>query len=304
MLLTIAVCTWNRSALLRQALTHMTSLVVPAGIDLEILVINNNCTDDTDAVIAEFGGPLPLRRLFEAKPGQSNARNNAVEHSRGDYILWTDDDVLVDPNWVAGYVEAIRTWPNGVVFGGPILPAFAVEPPIWLTEAWAKVANVYATRDLGAEPLRFDGEARTPFGANFVVRTPEQRTVRYDPELGLRPGGSLRGEETDVVSRLLALGHGWWVPGASVRHYIPAERMTTRYIRSFCWGQGEYMAKTESPGNWPMWLGRPRWLWRQAISAEAAYRLHRVVAPATIWVHDLCAASTSWGRLFGTQRRS
>jgi len=110
------------------------------------------------------------------------------------------------------------------------------------------VAAADAGRDLGEDPIRFDGEARTPFGANFVVRTQEQRSVRYDPELGLKPGGSLGGEETEVVSKLLRLGYeGWRVPSASVRHYIPAERMTTQYIRGFSRGQGEFLTKTESP---------------------------------------------------------
>ena len=122
MLLTIAICTWNRSVLLRQALAQMTSLVIPPGVDLEVIVVNNNSTDDTDTVIDTFSGQLPIRRLFEPKPGLSNARNTAVSHARGAYVLWTDDDVLVDPNWVSGYADAFRAFPRGVVYGGPILP--------------------------------------------------------------------------------------------------------------------------------------------------------------------------------------
>jgi glucosyl-dolichyl phosphate glucuronosyltransferase len=304
MLLTIAICTWNRSALLRQALAQMTSLVIPARVDLEVLVVNNNSTDDTDGVIETFSGRLPIRRLFEPKPGQSNARNTAVSHARGAYVLWTDDDVLVDPNWVSGYADAFRAFPGGVVYGGPILPAFASPPPTWLTEAWPVVANAYAIRDLGAEPLRFDGEATTPFGANFVIRTQEQRTISYDPELGLKPGGNIRGEETDVVTKLLDHGHeGWWVPGARVRHHIPVERMTTGYVRSYFRGSGEALVKREVPDNAPLFFGRPRWAWRQAITAEAAYRLHRIVSPPRVWVSHLCEAGMAWGQLHGARRR-
>jgi len=304
MLLTIAICTWNRSALLRQALDRMTALEIPAGVEHEVIVVNNNSTDDTDAVIESFIGRLPVRRVFEPKPGQSNARNAAAVQARGSYVLWTDDDVLVDTRWVAGYAEAIRRFPKGVVFGGPILPSFAGTPPRWLTEAWPLLANAFATRDLGNQSLRFDGKASTPFGANFVVRTVEQRTARYDPDLGLKPGGSLRGEESDVVRKLLDQGHeGWWVPEATVRHQIPASRMTTAYVRSYFEGQGELLAMQEDSDDGPTWFGRPRWLWRRAVTSKASYCLHRLVSPPEVWVKHLSEASTNWGQLLGPRRR-
>ena len=100
MRVTIAICTWNRCDLLRQTLERMTGLMQPPGTEWELLVVNNNCTDGTDQVLSGFEGRLPLRRVFESRPGQSNARNAAVGAARGEFILWTDDDVLVDPNWL------------------------------------------------------------------------------------------------------------------------------------------------------------------------------------------------------------
>ena len=303
--LTIAICTWNRSALLRQALGQMKSLVIPETVDLEIIVVNNNSTDDTDAAIEAFQDSLPIRRIFEAKPGQSHARNTAAHHARGAYILWTDDDVVVETNWVVAYAKAFTAYPEGVVYGGPILPAFACAPPRWVTEAWPALASAYATRDLGPEAVRFDGAARMPFGANFVVRAAEQKAMAYDPALGLTPGGSIRGDETDVVNRLLDLGYqGWWVPGAGVRHYIPSERLTTGYVRRYFEGHGAAEGGTELQGGVPRLLGRPRWAWRRAVTAEAKYRVHRAISPPAVWIKHLQAASTAWGALFGARRRS
>src|SRR4051812_25844630 len=104
---TVAICTWNRSALLAQALEQMTRLQVPAGVTWEVIVVNNNSSDVTDTVIASFEGRLPIRRVFEPAQGKSHALNRAVAESRGDYILWTDDDALVDEGWLAAYVLAI-----------------------------------------------------------------------------------------------------------------------------------------------------------------------------------------------------
>ena len=171
MRLTVALCTWNRCELLRQALEGMTRLDIPLGVDWELLVINNNCTDATDQVIEKYAPKLPIRRLFEPKPGLSNARNAAVREAQGEYILWTDDDVLVDKGWVTAYVKAFQRWPKAAFFGGPVRPWFATPPPGWLRRVWSRVADMYSIRDLGTHPLLFDCHRHVPYGANFVVRT-------------------------------------------------------------------------------------------------------------------------------------
>src|SRR4051812_4932182 len=108
---TVAICTWNRSALLDRTLTSMRHLVIPEGVEWEILVVNNNCTDDTDDVLSRHFAGLPLRRVFEPRQGLSNARNAAIDVAAGELICWTDDDVLVDPGWLSAYVEAASRWP-------------------------------------------------------------------------------------------------------------------------------------------------------------------------------------------------
>ncbi len=271
--------------------------------ELEVIVVNNNCTDDTDEVIASFAGRLPIRRLFEPRPGQSNARNTAVREARGDYVLWTDDDVWVDRGWIAAYADAFERWPDAVVFGGPISASFAEPPPAWIERTWPRVSSAFATRDLGPEPLRFDGRRVVPYGANFAVRLAEQRLFPYDPDLGLRPGGSLRGEELALFRQLVAHGHdGWWVPEAAVRHFIPAERMTLGYIRRYFMGDGEFQARTKpdaeaGDSGGPMLFGRPRGTWRRALSAEVRYRCTRLFYPPEVWVPYLISASRAWGSM-------
>jgi hypothetical protein len=155
----------------------------------------------------------------------------------------------------------------------PSAPVSQVRPTSWLTEAWPVVANAYAMRDLGGQPLRFEGRRKTPFGANFVVRTPEQRAIRYNPELGRKPSGGLDGKETEVVSKLLGLGHeGWWVPGATVVHHVPLERMTTSYVCGHFRNYGASLGRRQVPRAGPTLFGRPLGVWRQAITSEA-YRL-------------------------------
>ena len=304
--LTVAICTWNRCELLRQTLEQMTRLAIPAGVEWEVLVVNNNCTDRTDDVIASFAGRLPVRRLFEPEPGQSNARNRAVREASGEYILWTDDDVLVDEGWIAAYDRAFRRWPDAAFFGGPIEPWFVRPPPPWIERTMYRIAGAFAVRDLGAEAIPL-GVYKEPFGANMAMRLREQARFPYDPTLGLswaRQGNELRGDETAVIHGMLEAGAtGWWVPDARVRHYVPEHRQSTRYIRRFFMGYGEYCGRHAPEHHGPMLFGRPRYYWRRAVEAELRYRLHRLFRAPEVWIEDLFQASQFWGEIRGYPHR-
>ena len=117
MKITVAICTWNRSALLDKTLTQMHQLCIPPGIEWELIVVNNDCSDDTDRVIARHCAHLPVVRVFEGKPGQGHARNAALRLARGEYLLWTDDDVLVDSAWVVKTLVAFDTFGADLVYG-------------------------------------------------------------------------------------------------------------------------------------------------------------------------------------------
>src|SRR5689334_7868892 len=121
---TVAICTWNRARLLDSTLAQFCKLRIPDGLTWELLVVDNNSTDDTRAVIEKYSGRLPVRRLLEAEQGASPARNRAIAEAAADLLLFTDGDVLVDEGWLAAYVEAAERWPNAGFFGGLITPWF------------------------------------------------------------------------------------------------------------------------------------------------------------------------------------
>ena len=89
---------------------------------MEVLVVDNNCTDHTSNVVEAFGGRLPIGRVTESRQGLAHARNRAVADFRGDVLLFTDDDVRFGPGWLTAYRDAIRRFPDADYFGGRILP--------------------------------------------------------------------------------------------------------------------------------------------------------------------------------------
>jgi glycosyltransferase involved in cell wall biosynthesis len=255
----VAICTWNRAALLDQTLAELGKLHIPAGFEWEVIVVNNNCTDDTDGVLARYMCKLPLVRLFESRQGKSYAANLAVEHSRGDLIVWTDDDVLVDPDWLVAYVKAAEQWPQATFFGGTIDPWFAEEPPRWIRQNFGQLCIAYAARQLGPEVRPLVGD-ELPYGANMALRRQAFAARGFDTTLGPCGNEEVRGEETDLLTRLRERGHqGIWVGTARVRHYIPAARLRRQYLWDYFLGGGRVLVRQKSCEACKWLWGAPRW---------------------------------------------
>lgn len=297
----IAICTRNRSALLAGALESMVALHLPGAVEWEFLVIDNGCSDDTPAVVSSFEGRLPLRRCVEPVAGLSHARNRALVEAKGEWIVWTDDDVLVDPLWLVSYEQSLGRHPEAAVLGGPIDPLFLQPSPTWLRRGWRSVGTAFALRDLGSEEIALT-EEHCPFGANYAVRADVQKAHPYDPALGRAPGRMTGGEEVQVIRTILrGSAAGWWVPGARVRHVIPRERQSLHYLRQFFLAQGDVISSRllGGSGSQPprMIFGRPAWwLWHWMV-LEGRYRVLRLTAAPEVWLPALARSSVVWGQL-------
>jgi glycosyltransferase involved in cell wall biosynthesis len=303
MKITVAICTWNRAKLLDQTLTQMHPLRIPEGVDWELLVVNNNCTDDTDAVLERHASALPLRRLFESKQGHSNARNFAIDHAQGDLLLWTDDDVLVPDNWLAEYVQVATDYPDATFFGGPVRPWWEAPPPKWIQRHLQTIGYLWALLDLG-DDVRPLTPQEWVHGANMGFRIAVIRHRCFDPSLGHIGSYFQGGDETTLLQELQRAGNrGVWIGTVPVQHFVTKDRLTTRYA----WNLIEAIA-TSSPEtkydyrHIPSLMGHPRWLLRKYWSARvesllrAPFRDHR-------WLKSFMEAAKFSGILRGLQNR-
>lgn len=293
MKITIAICTWNRASLLEQTLQSLVEMRTPGeSVAWELLVIDNNCTDATPEVLAKFSDRLPLRIVNEPQQGHSHSRNRAVTESNGDYVIWTDDDVLVEPNWLMAYLQAFEKWPDAAFWGGEIEPRFESDPPSWLEKNWQRCAGVFAVRSLGSEAFEFD-QSKLPFGANLAIRGDLQRQYAFDAKFGRVSDTSVRGfDEIDVLLQLLADGHkGYWVPDARLTHFIPSNRMTLKYVRQFYEGQGETWVLRGRPT--PSSSALRAQLWKH----EFGYLWQRGLGRTTSWFDHIVKASRARGQL-------
>lgn len=300
MFLTVAIRTLDRAESLRRTLDSLGAMRLPGDVGWEIVVVDNGSTDPTDDVIRAFAGRLPVRREIEPRRGHAHASNRAVDAARGDYIVWTDDDVVVDPSWLAAYAEAFRRWPDAAVFGGPIVPRYVPPVPRWILECEGLVGGAFGARDFtDAIFLASTPPESLPAGANFALRAAEQRAFRYNPDLGHRPGQRRLGEETDVILRILRSGAaGYAVPAARVEHCVRADMQTTAFVarRAASWGETQPFFEGATRDE-AQWFGAPRWLWRRFVGEWASYQIHRRISPAPVWVRHLRDCGLAWGAI-------
>jgi len=222
---TVAVITYNRARQLRQALSGIVRQDYPSD-RWELLVIDNNSTDDTRDVVASFVTAMPApRRIAETRQGLDFGRNRAVEEARGDLIVLVDDDVLVEPDWLAQLVAPFSSESAhriGVV-GGEVTPVFPDGLPAWQEGAHRPLGF---RNDTGPLPPN-----QAPVGANFAF--PKWVFVRFgsfDTRLDRQGSRLFGGGDSQMIRRLRAVGlEAWFVPGAKVLHQIPAERLTLGY---------------------------------------------------------------------------
>lgn len=297
MKVTVGICTWNNSTKLEHTLEAIGRLDT-TGFEHEVIVVDNNSTDDTAQVLAAFRDRLPLRSLFEPQQGVSYARNRIQAEARGELLCWTDDDAIPELNWLQAYVQAAEKWPDVDFFGGPVTAHWEERPPGWILRGLNFLEGVMAIRDLGPEPIPLTAE-RLPFGVNMVFRREQMKQYRFPTHLGVTGEKRLSGEETVVFRQALDDGcKGRWVPSARVQHHVPAQRTTWSYIRKYYrgYGQSSWRKRAGPPGKM-QFLGAPLWLWRQWMRDELSLWWKRVFTPPETWVPQLIRASASFGAI-------
>jgi glycosyltransferase involved in cell wall biosynthesis len=241
---TILIATYNRATLLGETLDSIRRLRVRPGRQWEVLVVDNNSTDDTRAVVERHGAgfPVPLRYLFEARQGRSSALNAGIAASDGEVIAMTDDDVIVDEGWLDAACDVLLEKDGAIGYaGGPVAPIWEVDPPAWLDLTRGDLWGTIAIQDHGDRPFVYEEARRVPLGANMAARRSFFTTIgSFRADLGRSSGRLVLGQEVpELLTRARAAGlRGMYLPAMRVRHHIPAKRLTRSYFRRWWFGKG------------------------------------------------------------------
>jgi GT2 family glycosyltransferase len=209
---------------------------IPGALEWEIIIVDNNSVDDTKKVVKEIQNSWKIPIYIEEKnQGISYARNRGIRHAKGKLIAFTDDDVIVDPNWIKNIITAFEE-NDAECVGGKILPIWEKTKPDWLSE---NLFYMLALLDHGNAPF-YLMQPRL-WGANLAFRSRAfEKYGLFDTDRGRRPNKLYAGEETNFLSKLIRNGEKvLYVPNIIVQHIIPKERIRKTYCRKWKFDQGE-----------------------------------------------------------------
>ena len=258
MRITVILCTFNRCQSLAKALDSIATSVMPENTEWEVLVVDNNSSDGTRAVVEDFCRRYPgrFRYLFEPQQGKSFALNSGIRESRGGILAFVDDDVVVEPTWLRNLTATLMTdeWAGA---GGRILPQQSFSPPRWLAlHGPYDMGGVLVFFDRGEEPREFDW---VPYGTNMAFRKVMfEKYGSFRSDLGPKPGSQIRGEDTEFGRRLWAHGERlWYEPSAVVYHEVPERRLRKRYFLEWWFAFGRAIVREWGRGPDILRIPRP-----------------------------------------------
>lgn len=239
--ISIILASYNRAEDLRRTLEGMTKLR-KEGLAVEIIIVDNNSTDQTKSVVESFSGRLPLRYLFEVRSGKNRALNTALDNVRlGKIVVFTDDDVDVSPDWLVSIQSVCNRWPDCSVFGGRINVVFPVgKIPSWAFDP--SISSLAFARHHYSDTECIYGDGQAPFGPNFWVRSEVFKDGRrYNEEIGPHPTNRIMGSETSFLLNLSRDGYKIvYSPAAVVGHRIQTQTLKSSavFLRAYRLGRG------------------------------------------------------------------
>jgi glycosyltransferase involved in cell wall biosynthesis len=289
----LIVCTYNNAALLDRTLEAVARQHVPVGVDWQVLVVNNNCTDETPQVLEKYlrSGRLPLRAVVESQQGLTPARVRGVRETSGEWVAFVDDDCLLAEDWIEQAARFAAEHPECGGFGGQVIPEWETPPPSYVLEN----LYAYACKNHGETPHRRPWVA----GAGMVVRREALKSCGWLDRQFLedRKGGRLvSGGDMEIALRVAAKHELWHNPACKLHHFIPTRRMSREYLRRVTRGLGASRHNAEAlrwKGSYAGWL-----LYSAAFSlgfgALGALRLARGVFGAGVDFPTAFSPAAGW----------
>lgn len=256
-MLTAIICTYNRAKYIGNLLESIAANDLPKN-EYEILLVDNNCTDNTRETCEAFAAvhkDVNFRYVVEPEQGLSAARNKGIKEAKGDVIVYIDDDALIDKEYLRIYSDWFASHPETQACGGPIEPLYETAEPSWMTPYTKALLTAWMNY---GDKVREYPKGRYPGGGNAAYRKEVFDQVGlFNTALG-RKGGNLMGsEEKDIFDKMHALNMQiLYLPTPVLHHCIPQAKLEKDYFdrltlqigmserqRTLAIGKGKYLKR-------------------------------------------------------------
>jgi len=231
----IVICTYNNAPVLEKTLSAISRQKFSSRIDCRVLVVNNNCTDETPDVVKKFSAsaPLSVRMIGEMVQGLTPTRLRGVNSTDAEWIAFVDDDCLLAEDWIEQAACFATEHPECGAFGGQITLDWQAPPPPYVQNH----LYAYAGKNRGEKAKRVGWIA----GAGMVLRRKALEESGWIEKQFLKDRIGRRlvsGGDMEISMRVAAAHEVWYNPKCKLQHIIPPHRITREYLRRMVFGLG------------------------------------------------------------------
>ncbi len=237
--ISVVICTYNRAAYIQDAMNSLYHQTIQKKL-YEIIIVNNNSSDDTIQVCNEWILQHPDAQYAfynESKQGASYARNTGAAIANGHLLCFMDDDAIAEPDYLERIIRFFEEHADAGGLGGRIIPKYIPVEPKWMSYYVSSMVGNFDYSDSVAifSPNKY------PLESNMIIRK-----IDFDAIQGFNvdlPGvvGTLRigGEGKDFFLRLKALGRVvYYDPAITVQHVVETAKLTKEYMYRVASGMG------------------------------------------------------------------
>lgn len=263
--ISVILATYNREAILKKTLDSFTNLTV-GQLEWEVLVADNAVTPQTEQLVNSYKSILPITYLSEKTPGKNAALNKALPYAQGEILVFTDDDIIAQPNWLTELYEGINRNPEYDMFGGTIKPHYPdvkIDSRINLSHHSIRDALVITNPDFKEGEIR-PGQI---WGPNMAIRRKIiDAGFTFNPNIGPNGTDYVMGSETEFLLRADKSGYkSAFLPNAIVLHQIRENQLCLKWLAGRAFRHGKGNAAKSSVPHCKSWFGAPRYLYKKAI---------------------------------------
>lgn len=224
----IIIPTYNRCKLLKETIYSFQKTSYPHEL-LEMIIADNHSQDSTKKMVQEMciNSKFPIIYHFEEKQGVHFARNAAAKIAKGEFLYYTDDDMIAEADLIYELVKTMSIDPCISTATGRILPEWETTPPNWVKKY---MENAKLSLNNPPEELIISKRDCMIFSCHQMIRKEAFfKAGGYNPEN--TKGVWIGDGETGLNLKLEKLGYKFAYTGKSViRHFIPRKRMTLGYL--------------------------------------------------------------------------
>lgn len=230
-MLTTIICTYNRAKYISNLLESIAANDLDKS-EYEILLVDNNCTDNTREICDAFAQAhqdVQFRYTKELEQGLSAARNRGIKEAKGDIIVYIDDDALVDTDYLRAYTEWFDSHPKTMACGGPIEPIYETAEPSWMTPYTKALLTAWMNY---GDKVREYPKGRFPGGGNAAYRKEVfEKVGLFNTALGRKGNSLMASEEKDIFDKMHAMNMQiLYLPTPVLHHIIPQAKLEPDYF--------------------------------------------------------------------------